>query len=66
MSAATMTPLEAARFHRTMAFNLLEQLECQADGKYTADQIIAIAQIHATLAAAAAAQLAAEPRGVKS
>ncbi len=49
-----LTPDHAARAHSFVARTLLHELEAQAGGKFTGDQVLAAAQVHATLAVAAA------------
>jgi hypothetical protein len=55
---AGLTPAQAAQSHIFSARRLLADLEAQNKaqngGGWTADQVIAIAQVHAMLAAAAA------------
>ena len=49
-----LTPGQRVRTHIIMTYKLLEDLESKTSSRWTGDQIIAVAQIHALLAIAAA------------
>jgi hypothetical protein len=53
-SMAGLTPTQTAHAHSLVARSLLHELEKQSGGKFTGDQVLAAAQVHATLAVAAA------------
>lgn len=50
----TMTPAQIARGHAAIARKILDDLEGYVGGRLTYDQALVAAQVHATLAVAAA------------